>query len=515
MHAVIEVSGPGDISIIDLGSTKGTIVNGQKVNKAKLQDGDLIVLGDIRIELAIGAPSDEDDADPGATLQAAPPAPLGPRALRPPASLPPPPAAPAATRAAPCRTRRRRPRRRRSSSPVAPPPRRPPPPPRVAATGGRAGAGLRARLGRRHGRGSRHRGRGHARRLGRRGPHVSNPRGGKVTGTTYALFAGGAALLVIAMFAFFIGAGQRAREQAVAGGLDRRPAQEPGYDWRPHRISLAYDWMAFGGLIGGLVCVTMGLIRLRNEKQSPFFRIGRGPGRGLPHRRRADGVVPAGGAAGRRLRLQLHPADARRDDCWTAPARSLAELAGQGRARASATAPGAMEVPIPHRARFRVTAGQQTFLVSSVPAPRKHATPLFATIETAVLAFFGGSLLLHVGCHRAAVHHPARLDLAHRRRHRQRGPAHPGAGQAAGGSQDRAGEARLGRLGRLGRHRHQDGARRGQDGQEGVHSPVGPVRDEEQQRRPAAGQAAGHRQRPQGRRARASCSRSRAGRSRR
>ena len=41
MHAVIEVTGPGDISIIDLGSTKGTVVNGQKVNKAKLQSGDI------------------------------------------------------------------------------------------------------------------------------------------------------------------------------------------------------------------------------------------------------------------------------------------------------------------------------------------------------------------------------------------------------------------------------------------------------------------------------------------
>lgn len=34
MHAIIKVNGPGDVSIIDLGSTKGTCVNGQKVNKA-------------------------------------------------------------------------------------------------------------------------------------------------------------------------------------------------------------------------------------------------------------------------------------------------------------------------------------------------------------------------------------------------------------------------------------------------------------------------------------------------
>src|SRR4051812_46169639 len=55
MHAIIEVNGPGDVSIIDLGSTKGTFVNGQKVNKAKLQSGDTIVVGETRIELSIGA----------------------------------------------------------------------------------------------------------------------------------------------------------------------------------------------------------------------------------------------------------------------------------------------------------------------------------------------------------------------------------------------------------------------------------------------------------------------------
>src|SRR6187455_1346605 len=62
MHAIIEVNGPGDVSIIDLGSTKGTFVNGQKVNKAKLQSGDTIVVGETRIELAIGAGEETDDA---------------------------------------------------------------------------------------------------------------------------------------------------------------------------------------------------------------------------------------------------------------------------------------------------------------------------------------------------------------------------------------------------------------------------------------------------------------------
>src|SRR5262245_14417066 len=67
MHAIIEVNGPGDVSIIDLGSTKGTFVNGQKVNKAKLQSGDTIVVGETRIELAIGASEDEDITRVGGT----------------------------------------------------------------------------------------------------------------------------------------------------------------------------------------------------------------------------------------------------------------------------------------------------------------------------------------------------------------------------------------------------------------------------------------------------------------
>ena len=54
MHAVIEIAGPGEIYIIDLGSTKGTLVNGQKVNKAKLQSGDMVVLGSTKVIVMVG-----------------------------------------------------------------------------------------------------------------------------------------------------------------------------------------------------------------------------------------------------------------------------------------------------------------------------------------------------------------------------------------------------------------------------------------------------------------------------
>lgn len=49
MHAVIEVTGPDEIHIIDLGSTRGTLVNGERISKARLQSGDEIMFGDSRV----------------------------------------------------------------------------------------------------------------------------------------------------------------------------------------------------------------------------------------------------------------------------------------------------------------------------------------------------------------------------------------------------------------------------------------------------------------------------------
>lgn len=395
MHAVIEVSGPGDISIIDLGSTKGTVVNGQKVNKAKLQDGDQIALGDIRIELAIGEAAAEDDAPTKVNMAAAPPAPQMPPAAPPPPTVPA--AGQARTQPAPAPM---------VAAPVAPSPAAAPPgmgpPPGMG--GGSAysspspsmaapafGADSADDL-------------GGARAIEVAAmladsvvevKHVSNPRGGKVTATTYGLYGVGAFLLVLSLIAFGVG---------VSNDTDNKKSfhqwtevdQKPLADWRPDRLSVAYDFMAFGGLIGGLICVTMGLVRFRNEKVSPYFRIGRASDVDF-----ATDDVP----------MESFPLVAPLGDDFVfnyaqgmegemiidGQSTSLADLAGSGQARQSSTAPGAMEVPIPHKARFRVKAGQQSFLVSSVPAPRKHVTPLFANVETAVLTFFGASMILHLG----------------------------------------------------------------------------------------------------------------------
>lgn len=73
MHAVIEVGGPEDITLIDLGNEPGTLVNGARVNKCKIHVGDRIEIGGTQIVLeAAQAPTQE-------AVPAAPAAPM-PRA---------------------------------------------------------------------------------------------------------------------------------------------------------------------------------------------------------------------------------------------------------------------------------------------------------------------------------------------------------------------------------------------------------------------------------------------------
>lgn len=51
MHAVIEVGGPDDVTLIDLGNDPGTLVNGARVNKCKLHVGDKIEIGGTQVML--------------------------------------------------------------------------------------------------------------------------------------------------------------------------------------------------------------------------------------------------------------------------------------------------------------------------------------------------------------------------------------------------------------------------------------------------------------------------------
>jgi len=53
IHAVVEVTSGRDVSIIDMGSAEGTYVNGEKVNKVRLKDGDTVLVGDTRLVISL------------------------------------------------------------------------------------------------------------------------------------------------------------------------------------------------------------------------------------------------------------------------------------------------------------------------------------------------------------------------------------------------------------------------------------------------------------------------------
>jgi TonB family protein len=70
MHAVVEVTGPGEIQLIDLGSTRGTMVNGERINKAILKSGDQIHFGDTRVVVAFATGTADAEATPPPALAA-------------------------------------------------------------------------------------------------------------------------------------------------------------------------------------------------------------------------------------------------------------------------------------------------------------------------------------------------------------------------------------------------------------------------------------------------------------
>jgi pSer/pThr/pTyr-binding forkhead associated (FHA) protein len=54
IHAVIEVSADGNLSVIDMGSVEGTFVNGKRVNKGAVVSGDEITLGGTKLVVELG-----------------------------------------------------------------------------------------------------------------------------------------------------------------------------------------------------------------------------------------------------------------------------------------------------------------------------------------------------------------------------------------------------------------------------------------------------------------------------
>ncbi len=383
MHAIIEVNGPGDVSIIDLGSTKGTFVNGQKVNKAKLQSGDTIVVGETKIELAIGAAEEADDATAVA-------APALPESAAPPMPAPRIPAAPAATMQAAVPPAPPVPRAA-APAPVAvrPPPGAPGGAAIYGATATAAPAGFQQAMASEADDMGGTRAVEIAAMLGDSVvgvKHCTDPRGGKVTSTTWSMFAIASALLLMSAFAFWMAVDNAAYNK---GRYDYETTvlKKPGFAVRPRVLPMAYDWMMFGGLFIGVGLATYALARARSEKKSPWFRIGTAPGVEFATDAAPGADFPLVAPAGDDFAFNFAPG-MEGEMIVGGQSTSLAELASQGRTSI---------VPIPAGAKIRARVGKTTFMVSSVARPKHHAMPLFAALESRVLAYFAGSLAVHMG----------------------------------------------------------------------------------------------------------------------
>ena len=339
MHAIIEVSPSGEASLIDLGSTRGTFVNGQKINKAMIKSGDVIVVGDTRLELAIAAPE--------ATVVVAPQ--VAPPPLPRPAPVP----APMPMMAMPA------------------------PRPTLLVHDDEGGAGaveVAAMLG----------------DSVVDVKHCVDPQGGKITSTTWGYFAAGVVALISAGAAVAMSVHNVAVNKAALATWTTE-LHRPAGAFRPAQMSVGYDWLAFGGFAVALAALAMGLVRMRRERQRPSYTIGTAPGVDAPLEQAPAASFALVAPRGDDFVFTYAPGI---EGEMTVDGKStpLAAIAGQP----SAACAGAMELAIPPRARIRAKAGQTTFLVSAVAKPRTQAVPLFA-LEGRMLKYAAGSLAVHLG----------------------------------------------------------------------------------------------------------------------
>jgi hypothetical protein len=225
--------------------------------------------------------------------------------------------------------------------------------------------------------------------------HCMDPHGGKITSRTWALLATGVMCLLVAGIAFYVSVSTAAYNKA---GLDywTQVAHKPAFAYRPQMLSPAYGWLAFGGLGLGIISLTAALLRVRDERKSPYYRIGTGPDVEQPVEGVGCASFPLVAPSGDEFVFNFGTGMTG-DAIVDGRAMPLAELAASGRARPSGAVPGAFELPLAAHPRIRAKVGQTSFLVSAVARPRRHATPLFAGLQSRTMSYFAGSLGVHLG----------------------------------------------------------------------------------------------------------------------
>jgi TonB family protein len=368
MHAVIEVSGPEEISIIDLGSTRGTFVNGQKVQKAQLKTGDEIVVGDTRILMTVeeAVAVAEEQPTPVPTLPAEIPSPtaaarittmgipsVGGGVPAPIMSAAPPRGFPSAMPAAGAAFDLEAVEVRDGSRAVE-----------VSAMFEDAVIEMR---------------------------HLQNPAAGKISGPTKALIGTGAAAFFGALIVFLVAFAQvsdlrKAREQWEKEG-------KPYSEFPTHKYGkgTGLDIAATALLLYGMAGLFWGLLRLFDERQDAEFTIGTDSkaifhtGEDLP-----VPLFPLVHSTGADYEVLFTP-QMKGDLTENNQVVGLGDLVQSGKARPAASVPGAYAMPLGQGARLNLRLGENTFNIVSTPPPRRMAVPL--RVDWGTQAYTGGVFL--------------------------------------------------------------------------------------------------------------------------
>jgi TonB family protein len=369
MHAVVEVNGPEDVQLIDLGSTRGTLVNGERITKVRLHAGDQINFGDVRVVVQF---LDEDEstvvaphvsAAAAATPQARPVAP--PVYTQPMASPPPPMPVqppPAASYAAP------------PSYP--PPPSSYPPPPSYAHSAGGApppgpfGNIAAANVNPVAAEVEVHDGnraievQAMFRGVVTSTRHLYDPTAKSTSNQAKGMLIGGVAALllgfgVLAYTVADVGAERAAYDKAQTEGKDTK-----NFPWKPR--SAGGDVLLIVGFGLGLALIYMGLKR-RGAKQHDYL-IGADPGADAP----VAGEYTGGGAhalvsaQGNDFVVNVTPQMTGEVvvDAASAPVPLQSFVQSRG-----------SSFSLPERGRARIDAGETSFHIISTPKPRVLEVP--------------------------------------------------------------------------------------------------------------------------------------------
>jgi pSer/pThr/pTyr-binding forkhead associated (FHA) protein len=326
MHAVIEMAESGSPQLIDLGSTRGTLVNGRRVHKATLKSGDEVQFGNSRVVVTFVPQNDNAEATPPPEMQVAQPQ----TAI---AGGPP----PAALAASP-----------RPEVPPAPPASPAHLAPDVELLDGSHAIEVQSLY---------------------RGV-VTNTRhlvdvAGESAGQAKGLLAGGAGLVLLALAIFLGTTVATSREKARYDAFLREGKAAKEFSWQRH--SPVLDAVVFGGLALGLSLVYAGL--KRRTRENPDFVIGAGTRADAPVGPELIGAQRFAlvSASGGELRVNVTPAMS-----------GEVRLDGRAMPLAQLVAQRGPSFSLGDRGSARIDCGATTFLIRATPKPRSMPAPFLA-----------------------------------------------------------------------------------------------------------------------------------------